>query len=57
MTCNNPNPWDARIRCNRPAGHPALHEWRDEPALLRWSDACHFDGDDCGDPCANRWAS
>jgi hypothetical protein len=44
MVCADPNPWDGQIVCELPAGHGGLHEaWR----CIRWSDRCHFDGDDC----------
>ena len=42
--CTDPNPWDARIRCELPAGHQGRHE---ADHSIRWHDFCHFPGDDC----------
>lgn len=42
--CADANPWDASILCHLPDAHRRLHE---APGPIRWSDACHFPGDDC----------
>lgn len=44
MFCADLNPWDASLLCELPAGHGGLHEVQ---VCVRWSDACHFAGDDC----------
>lgn len=49
--CADLNPWDSQLRCVLQPGHAGLHEAFD---CVRWSDRCHFDGDD---DCEPRWAS
>jgi hypothetical protein len=43
--CADPNPWDASILCRLPEGHAGDRHEADGP--VRWTDACHFPGDDC----------
>lgn len=58
-TCNDGNPWDASVRCNKPAGHvddnpphnrEAHHARMDgNSTYAAWADGAHFNGDACGE--------
>lgn len=44
--CADTNPWDASLLCELLTGH---HDQRHQAhGCIRWTDACHFPGDDCG---------
>ena len=51
MFCADANPWDASILCELLLGHAATPEnprgHLHESEGIRWSDRCHFAGDDC----------
>lgn len=52
VACDDPNPWDDRVRCAKPSGHGGLHECFIGTEVERWADHCHWPGDNCR-PCEN----